>query len=67
MEFHHIAPLDGDMDVETEGSEDHPASPDPPIWFEVMFFLLCFCFKLLWIWTVSCLNISSYIKFVLVS
>ena len=38
MEFHHIVPLEGDMDVETEGSEDHPALSDPPIWFEVMFF-----------------------------
>lgn len=39
MEFHHIAPQDGDMDFETEGNEDHPASPDPPIWTEVLIFL----------------------------
>uniref|UniRef100_A0A5B6ZIB2 Sucrose-phosphate synthase n=1 Tax=Davidia involucrata TaxID=16924 RepID=A0A5B6ZIB2_DAVIN len=38
MEFHHIVPHDGDMDVETEGNEDHPASQDPPIWSEIMRF-----------------------------
>ncbi|XP_023530213.1 probable sucrose-phosphate synthase 1 [Cucurbita pepo subsp. pepo] len=38
MEFHHIVPLEGDMDVETEGSEEHPALSDPPIWFEIMRF-----------------------------
>ncbi|GAV83586.1 Glycos_transf_1 domain-containing protein/Sucrose_synth domain-containing protein/S6PP domain-containing protein [Cephalotus follicularis] len=38
MEFHHIVPQDGDMDGETEGSEEHPASPNPPIWFEIMRF-----------------------------
>ncbi|KAA8535166.1 hypothetical protein F0562_030169 [Nyssa sinensis] len=38
MEFHHIVPHDGDMDVETEGNEDHPASQDPPIWPEIMRF-----------------------------
>lgn len=35
MEFHHIASLDGDAEGETEGSDD-PASPDPPIWTEVL-------------------------------
>lgn len=41
MEFHHIVPHDGDIDGETEGSnEDHPASPDPPIWAEVRIFTL---------------------------
>ncbi|GKV02572.1 hypothetical protein SLEP1_g14997 [Rubroshorea leprosula] len=38
MEFHHIVPQDGDMDGETEGNEDHPATPDPPIWSEIMRF-----------------------------
>ncbi|XP_059635162.1 probable sucrose-phosphate synthase 1 [Cornus florida] len=38
MEFNHIVPHDGDMDVETEENEDHPASPDPPIWSEIMRF-----------------------------
>ncbi|KAL5783438.1 hypothetical protein ACOSP7_008467 [Xanthoceras sorbifolium] len=38
MEFHHIIPQDGDMDGETEGNEDHPSSPDPPIWSEIMRF-----------------------------
>ncbi|KAJ4709067.1 Sucrose phosphate synthase [Melia azedarach] len=38
MEFNHIVPQDGDMDGETEGNEDHPASPDPPIWTEIMRF-----------------------------
>ncbi|RXI05688.1 hypothetical protein DVH24_017730 [Malus domestica] len=36
MEFHHIVPHDGDMDAETEANEDHPTSPDPPIWPEVL-------------------------------
>ncbi|KAF4378356.1 hypothetical protein G4B88_025849 [Cannabis sativa] len=36
MEFHHIVPLDGDMDGEAESNEDHPTSPDPPIWTEVL-------------------------------
>lgn len=36
MEFHHIVPQDGDMDGETEGNEEHPSSPDPPIWSEVL-------------------------------
>ncbi|GFY99701.1 sucrose phosphate synthase 1F [Actinidia rufa] len=35
MEFHHIVPHEGDMDGETEGNEDQPTSPDPPIWPEV--------------------------------
>lgn len=34
MEFHHIVPHEGDMDGETEGTEDGKA-PDPPIWTEV--------------------------------
>ncbi|KAK2992465.1 hypothetical protein RJ640_011604 [Escallonia rubra] len=40
MEFHHIVPLDGDMDGEAEGNEDTPAtsSPDLPIWSEIMHF-----------------------------
>lgn len=38
MEFHHIVPHDGDIDGETEESEDHQASPDPPIWAEVVLF-----------------------------
>ncbi|WCJ29991.1 Sucrose-phosphate synthase [Euphorbia peplus] len=39
MEFHHIATVEGDMDGETEGSEEHPpTSPDPPIWSEIMRF-----------------------------
>ncbi|XVF88310.1 hypothetical protein PTKIN_Ptkin19aG0039600 [Pterospermum kingtungense] len=38
MEFHHIVPLDGDMDGETEGNEEHPSSPDQPIWSEIMRF-----------------------------
>lgn len=37
MEFHHIVPQDGDMDGETEGNEDHPRTPDPLIWSEVIF------------------------------
>lgn len=35
MEFHHIVPHEGDMDFETEGSEDGKA-PDPHIWTEVL-------------------------------
>jgi sucrose-phosphate synthase len=46
MEFHHIVPQDGDMEGETEGNEEHPASPDPHIWSEVqiipfVFTLMC--------------------------
>nr|AAL34531.1 sucrose-phosphate synthase [Ipomoea batatas] len=37
MEFHHIVPHEGDMDFETEGSEDGKA-PDPHIWTEIMRF-----------------------------
>ncbi|KAI3443885.1 hypothetical protein Pfo_000550 [Paulownia fortunei] len=37
MEFHHIIPHDGDMEIETEGNED-VKSPDPPIWAEIMRF-----------------------------
>ncbi|KAJ0090652.1 hypothetical protein Patl1_12496 [Pistacia atlantica] len=36
MEFHHIVPHDGDVDGEMEKNEDNPASPDPPIWSEVV-------------------------------
>ena len=39
MEFHHIAPQDGDMDGEIEGSGVDPSSPDLPIWAEVLTFL----------------------------
>ncbi|KAI4379498.1 hypothetical protein MLD38_005786 [Melastoma candidum] len=38
MEFHHITPEDGDMDGETDGIEDKPATPDPTIWADVMRF-----------------------------
>ncbi|KAJ8753226.1 hypothetical protein K2173_017830 [Erythroxylum novogranatense] len=38
MEFSHIVPQDGDMDGEVEGNEDHPTSPDPAIWSEIMRF-----------------------------
>ncbi|XP_031279590.1 probable sucrose-phosphate synthase 1 isoform X2 [Pistacia vera] len=38
MEFHHIVPHDGDVDGEMEKNEDNPASPDPPIWSEIMRF-----------------------------
>ncbi|KAJ0724321.1 putative sucrose-phosphate synthase [Helianthus annuus] len=38
MEFNHIIPHDGDMDGETEGTEDRQATPDPPIWAEIMRF-----------------------------
>ncbi|PWA90695.1 sucrose-phosphate synthase 1 [Artemisia annua] len=38
MEFNHIIPHDGDMDGESEGTEDRQASPDPPIWAEIMRF-----------------------------
>ncbi|KAI4377321.1 hypothetical protein MLD38_014970 [Melastoma candidum] len=38
MEFHHITPEDGDMDGEMEGNEDHPTTPDPHIWSEIMRF-----------------------------
>ncbi|XP_019704018.1 probable sucrose-phosphate synthase 1 isoform X2 [Elaeis guineensis] len=37
MEFNHIIVHDGDMD-EVEGNEDNSASPDPPIWSEIMRF-----------------------------
>ncbi|PON42727.1 Sucrose phosphate synthase [Parasponia andersonii] len=40
MEFHHIVPQDGDMDGEMETNEDHPTSPDPPIWSEIMRFFI---------------------------
>jgi len=35
MEFHHIIPLEGDMDGEVEGNEHNVGSADPPIWLEV--------------------------------
>ncbi|XP_062099348.1 probable sucrose-phosphate synthase 1 [Humulus lupulus] len=38
MEFHHIAPQEGDVDGELERNEDNAASPDPPIWSEIMRF-----------------------------
>ncbi|XWS26201.1 hypothetical protein CRYUN_Cryun26dG0010700 [Craigia yunnanensis] len=38
MEFHHIVPLDGDMDGDVERNEENPTSPDPPIWSEIMRF-----------------------------
>ncbi|GMI89203.1 sucrose phosphate synthase 1F, sucrose-phosphate synthase A1 [Hibiscus trionum] len=38
MEFHHIVPQDGDMDGETEGTEEYPSSPDLPIWSQIMRF-----------------------------
>ncbi|XP_008795846.1 probable sucrose-phosphate synthase 1 [Phoenix dactylifera] len=38
MEFNHIIVHDGDMDGEVEGNEDNSASPDPPIWSEIMRF-----------------------------
>ncbi|KAI3524411.1 hypothetical protein L1887_03066 [Cichorium endivia] len=38
MEFNHIIPHDGDMDNEMETTEDRQASPDPPIWTEIMRF-----------------------------
>jgi sucrose-phosphate synthase len=38
MEFSHIAPHDVDLDGE-EGNEDGSASPDPPIWADVCFFI----------------------------
>ncbi|RLN04333.1 hypothetical protein C2845_PM13G08530 [Panicum miliaceum] len=37
MEFSHIAPHDVDLDGE-EGDEDGSASPDPPIWADIMRF-----------------------------
>ncbi|CAI0629411.1 unnamed protein product [Linum tenue] len=38
MEFHHIVPHDGDIEGEAEGNDDHPTSPEPPIWPEIMRF-----------------------------
>ncbi|GAV60532.1 Glycos_transf_1 domain-containing protein/S6PP domain-containing protein/Glyco_trans_4_4 domain-containing protein [Cephalotus follicularis] len=38
MEFHHIVPHDGETEGETERNEDNSASPDPPIWSEIMRF-----------------------------
>ncbi|KAJ6373153.1 hypothetical protein OIU76_027480 [Salix suchowensis] len=38
MEFHDITPHDGDSDGEEEKNKDHPASPDQPIWSEIMRF-----------------------------
>ncbi|KAM0933897.1 putative sucrose-phosphate synthase [Dioscorea sansibarensis] len=38
MEFHHIVVHDTDMDDDVEGNEENPATPDPPIWFEIMRF-----------------------------
>ncbi|KAK4729785.1 hypothetical protein R3W88_022773 [Solanum pinnatisectum] len=38
MEFHHIIPLEGDMDGEVEGNEHNVGSADPPIWLKIMRF-----------------------------
>lgn len=38
MEFNHVVVHDGDIDGDIEGFEDNPASPDPPIWSEIMRF-----------------------------
>ncbi|KAF5749595.1 sucrose-phosphate synthase 1 [Tripterygium wilfordii] len=38
MEFHHIIPQEAGMDGDTEWNEDHPTSPDPLIWTEIMRF-----------------------------
>jgi sucrose-phosphate synthase len=38
MEFQHIVPHVVDTDGESEGNEEHPTSPDPPIWTEIMRF-----------------------------
>ncbi|XP_077217348.1 putative sucrose-phosphate synthase 1 [Tasmannia lanceolata] len=38
MEFNNIVVHDGDMDGDAEGNEESSASPDPPIWFEIMRF-----------------------------
>uniref|UniRef100_A0A1D1YKP9 sucrose-phosphate synthase n=2 Tax=Anthurium amnicola TaxID=1678845 RepID=A0A1D1YKP9_9ARAE len=38
MEFNNIVVHDGDVDGDMEGNEDHPLSPDPPIWSEIMRF-----------------------------
>lgn len=43
MEFHHIVPHEDDMDGETEESDEHPTSPDPPIWAEVSTMLRSYC------------------------
>lgn len=42
MEFHHIVPHNGDVDGEVERDEGSPASPDPPIWSEVIIVLSSF-------------------------
>ncbi|MQM16391.1 hypothetical protein Taro_049348 [Colocasia esculenta] len=39
MEFNNIVVHDGDVDGDVEGDE-HPASPDPPIWSEIMRFFM---------------------------
>ncbi|PIN24022.1 Glycosyltransferase [Handroanthus impetiginosus] len=38
MEFRNVAPQDGDIDGEVEGSEDNSGTQDPPIWSEIMRF-----------------------------
>ncbi|KAH9760594.1 Sucrose-phosphate synthase 1 [Citrus sinensis] len=38
IEFHHIVRHNGDVDGEVERDEGSPASPDPPIWSEIMHF-----------------------------
>jgi len=40
MEFNHVVVHDADMDGDVEGNEENPASPDPPIWSEVLIILL---------------------------
>ena len=45
MEFHHIVLQDGDMDGETEGNDEHPSSPDSPIWSEVLIIPYAFTTK----------------------
>ncbi|ERN14337.1 probable sucrose-phosphate synthase 1 [Amborella trichopoda] len=38
MEFNNIVEHDGDIEGEPEGNEEASATPDPPIWFEIMRF-----------------------------
>lgn len=41
MEFDHIVVHDGEVDGDLEENEDNPASPDPPIWSEVLIIFSC--------------------------
>lgn len=44
MEFHHIVPHDHeDVDAEVERHEDNPATPNPPIWSEVIIKAIWIC------------------------